>query len=169
MGISQGGRIAVLPGCAPAAEFSNLVHELAHELPHEAEGRTANTKTMRETEAEAVAFRGGTDNRPRLTPRCRRLRLPLARQRRPADRSHGGHLDDLRTHPGHRASQTTECDREGGLMHGVLHIVKSAGLWHPTSHSPSRTHRFREALDEKLPTAPPDQPPAEHSGLLRSG
>ena len=33
-----------------------MVHELAHELLHKAERRTATTKTVRETEAEAIAF-----------------------------------------------------------------------------------------------------------------
>jgi hypothetical protein len=32
------------------------VHETAHELLHKAERRTVTTKTVRETEAEAVAF-----------------------------------------------------------------------------------------------------------------
>jgi len=32
------------------------VHELAHEMLHKAERRTVTTKTVRETEAEAVAF-----------------------------------------------------------------------------------------------------------------
>ncbi len=56
LGKSYGGRIAVLPGQAPAEEFSTLVHELAHEMLHKAERRTATTKTVRETEAEAIAF-----------------------------------------------------------------------------------------------------------------
>ena len=56
LGMSYGGRIAILPGQAPAEEFSTLVHELAHELLHKAERRTATTKTVRETEAEAIAF-----------------------------------------------------------------------------------------------------------------
>jgi hypothetical protein len=56
LGMSYGGKIAILPGQAPAEEFSTLVHELAHELLHKAERRTATTKTVRETEAEAVAF-----------------------------------------------------------------------------------------------------------------
>ncbi len=60
LGISYGGRIAVLPGQAPAEEFSTLVHELAHEMLHKAERRTATTKTVRETEAEAIAFVVGT-------------------------------------------------------------------------------------------------------------
>ena len=54
--MSYGGRIAVLPGQEPAEEFSTLVHELAHEMLHKAERRTATTKTVRETEAEAIAF-----------------------------------------------------------------------------------------------------------------
>jgi hypothetical protein len=55
-GMSYGGRIAILPGQPKAEEFSTLVHEAAHELLHKAERRTATTKTVRETEAEAVAF-----------------------------------------------------------------------------------------------------------------
>ena len=56
LGMSYGGRIAILPGLSRAEEFSTLVHETAHELLHKAERRTATTKTVRETEAEAVAF-----------------------------------------------------------------------------------------------------------------
>ncbi len=60
LGISYGGRIAVLPGQGAAEEFSTLVHELAHEMLHKAERRTATTRTVRETEAEAIAFVVGT-------------------------------------------------------------------------------------------------------------
>jgi len=56
LGMSYGGRIAILSGQTKAEEFSTLVHETAHELLHKAERRTATTKTVRETEAEAVAF-----------------------------------------------------------------------------------------------------------------
>ena len=56
LGMSYGGRIAIFPGQEPAEEFSTLVHELAHEMLHKAERRTATTKTVRETEAEAIAF-----------------------------------------------------------------------------------------------------------------
>jgi len=52
LGMSYGGRIALLPGQSTAEEFSTLVHELLHRT----ERRTATTKVMRETEAEAVAF-----------------------------------------------------------------------------------------------------------------
>jgi hypothetical protein len=54
--MSYGGKIALLPGQSAAEEFSTLVHELAHEMLHKAERRTATTKTVRETEAEAIAF-----------------------------------------------------------------------------------------------------------------
>jgi integrase/recombinase XerD len=54
--MSYGGKIALLPGQSSVEEFSTLVHELAHEMLHKAERRTATTKTVRETEAEAVAF-----------------------------------------------------------------------------------------------------------------
>jgi hypothetical protein len=56
LGMSYGGRIAILPGQGQAEEFSTLVHELSHEMLHKAERRTATTKTVRETEAEAIAF-----------------------------------------------------------------------------------------------------------------
>jgi N-terminal domain of anti-restriction factor ArdC len=56
LGMSYGGSIAILPGQGEAEEFSTLVHELAHEMLHKAERRTATTKTVRETEAEAIAF-----------------------------------------------------------------------------------------------------------------
>jgi hypothetical protein len=56
LGISYGGKIVLLPGQSTAEEFSTLVHELAHEMLHKAERRTATTKVVRETEAEAIAF-----------------------------------------------------------------------------------------------------------------
>ena len=56
LGMSYGGRIAILPGQSKAEEFSTFVHELAHEMLHKAERRTATTKTVHETEAEAIAF-----------------------------------------------------------------------------------------------------------------
>jgi hypothetical protein len=56
LGVSYGGRIAVLPGQTKAEEFTTLVHEAAHELLHKAERRTTTTKVVRETEAEAIAY-----------------------------------------------------------------------------------------------------------------
>lgn len=56
LGVSYGGRIALLPGQTKPEEFIALVHETGHELLHSAERRTATTKAVRETEAEAVAF-----------------------------------------------------------------------------------------------------------------
>jgi N-terminal domain of anti-restriction factor ArdC len=56
LGVSYGGRIALLRGQSPAEEFTSLIHEAAHELMHRSERRTSTTKTVRETEAEAVAF-----------------------------------------------------------------------------------------------------------------
>jgi len=56
LGMSYGGRIALLPGQSKAETFATLVHETAHELLHRSDRRTATTKTVRETEAEAVAF-----------------------------------------------------------------------------------------------------------------
>jgi hypothetical protein len=56
LGMSYGGRIVLLPGQPNAETFATLVHETAHELLHRSERRTVTTKTVRETEAEAVAF-----------------------------------------------------------------------------------------------------------------
>lgn len=56
LGVSYGGKIVLLPGQSKAEEFTTLVHELAHEILHKAERRILTTKSVRETEAEAVAF-----------------------------------------------------------------------------------------------------------------
>ena len=55
-GMSYGGAIRILPNLNEAEQFSTLVHELAHEMLHKSERRTLTTKTVRETEAEAIAF-----------------------------------------------------------------------------------------------------------------
>lgn len=54
-GLSKKGEIVIRSGQTPAAEFSVLVHELAHEILHQGPDRPT-TKTVRELEAEAVAF-----------------------------------------------------------------------------------------------------------------
>jgi hypothetical protein len=55
-GLSYGGRIVLKKNMPPAETFSVLVHETSHELMHKAERRKETTKTVRETEAEAVAY-----------------------------------------------------------------------------------------------------------------
>lgn len=55
LGTSEGGRIRLVRGLAPAEEFMVLVHEFAHELLHRAADRPAS-RNARELEAEAVAF-----------------------------------------------------------------------------------------------------------------
>jgi antirestriction protein ArdC len=55
-GMSSGGRITLLPDLPSAEHFAVLVHELAHELLHRGDRRNEATHTVRETEAEAVAF-----------------------------------------------------------------------------------------------------------------
>ena len=60
LGLCYGDRIVLLPGQSPAEEFSTLVHELGHSYLHRAERRINTTKTVRETEAEAIAFVVGT-------------------------------------------------------------------------------------------------------------
>ncbi len=55
-GASFDGRIEVVESLPPAQKFSTTVHELAHELLHRGDRRQETTKTVRETEAEAVAY-----------------------------------------------------------------------------------------------------------------
>lgn len=55
LGTSSGGAIRIAPGLNPAEEYSVLAHELAHEILHHGSDRPTS-KTVRETEAEAVAF-----------------------------------------------------------------------------------------------------------------
>ena len=58
LGMSYGGKDRQHPSrpVRPAEEFSTLVHEAAHELLHKSSRRADTTKTVRETEAEAIAF-----------------------------------------------------------------------------------------------------------------
>jgi hypothetical protein len=55
-GVSKGGCIVLLPRMCPAETLSVLAHETAHELLHRGTRRAETTTTIRETEAEAVAF-----------------------------------------------------------------------------------------------------------------
>jgi antirestriction protein ArdC len=55
-GISEGGKITLLPDMPSAEHAAVLAHELAHEFLHHQPRRAATTKTVRETEAEAVAY-----------------------------------------------------------------------------------------------------------------
>ncbi|TWT41510.1 hypothetical protein KOR42_47810 [Thalassoglobus neptunius] len=56
LGTSAGGAISIIPELEAAEEFAVLVHEFAHELLHRGDRRSETTKTLRETEAEAVSF-----------------------------------------------------------------------------------------------------------------
>jgi hypothetical protein len=55
-GISEGGKITLLPDLSSAEQAAVLAHELTHEFLHHQPRRAATTKTVRETEAEAVAY-----------------------------------------------------------------------------------------------------------------
>jgi hypothetical protein len=55
-GLCSGSAIKLLPNLSPAEEFSVLAHELAHSDLHFGKRRDETTKTIRETEAESVAF-----------------------------------------------------------------------------------------------------------------
>lgn len=55
-GVSVGGTILLKASLAPAEEFSTMVHELAHEMMHQDPANRPKDKTVREAEAEAVAY-----------------------------------------------------------------------------------------------------------------
>lgn len=55
-GCSSGGTVCIVSSLHPAQKFSTMVHELAHEMLHWNETRENLSKTVRETEAEAVAY-----------------------------------------------------------------------------------------------------------------
>jgi len=55
-GVSSGGTILLKASLAPAEEFSVLVHELIHEMLHQDPANRPEEKTVREAEAEAVAY-----------------------------------------------------------------------------------------------------------------
>jgi len=55
-GVSSGGTILLKASLAPAEEFSVLAHELAHEMLHQDPTNRPKAKTVREAEAEAVAY-----------------------------------------------------------------------------------------------------------------
>ncbi len=55
-GVSQNGKVVVRPDMSPAKSFAVLAHEFAHEIIHQCKDRKDRpNKTVRETEAEAVA------------------------------------------------------------------------------------------------------------------
>lgn len=54
-GMSCKGKIIIRPSLAPRERFAVLAHEFAHELLHQQDRAPRPSKTIRETEAEAVA------------------------------------------------------------------------------------------------------------------
>ncbi len=56
VGVSTGGTIKIIDSIDDAERFGVLVHEWAHEILHQKDKETRPSKTVRETEAEAVAF-----------------------------------------------------------------------------------------------------------------
>jgi hypothetical protein len=56
LGMAFGTTIRILPGQSKAEELTTLIHEAAHLALKHGSRRTTTTKTVRETEAEAVAF-----------------------------------------------------------------------------------------------------------------
>ena len=61
-GYSEPGRITILETLVPADTAAVLVHEFAHELLHQRGADRPTSKTVRETEAEAVASAEAPDS-----------------------------------------------------------------------------------------------------------
>lgn len=79
-GASLGGKIIIRDDLTPANEFTVLVHELAHEMMHRDNEHKVLLMTVRETEAEAVAFVVGKDETLRTASRmlsCSRVGSPF--------------------------------------------------------------------------------------------
>ena len=55
-GMSSGGTVSILDSLEPPEKFMVLCHEVCHEALHQGTRKHETTKTVRETEAEAVAF-----------------------------------------------------------------------------------------------------------------
>jgi antirestriction protein ArdC len=55
-GRAEKGKITLLPDMSPAETFATLVHELAHSDMHFGDRRASTNKSIRETEAESVAY-----------------------------------------------------------------------------------------------------------------
>ena len=55
-GYSTGGKVVIEESLNDVHAFQVLVHELAHERLHHGDRRSETTKTVRETEAEAIGF-----------------------------------------------------------------------------------------------------------------
>jgi antirestriction protein ArdC len=56
LGTSAGGTVSILDSLEPPQRFMVLCHEVGHEALHQGLRKHETTKTVRETEAEAVAF-----------------------------------------------------------------------------------------------------------------
>lgn len=56
LAVSLKGEIVITPGLEPAERFAVLAHEFGHELLHGEESRKNDSKKVKETEAEAIAY-----------------------------------------------------------------------------------------------------------------
>ena len=55
-GYSTGGKVVIDQSLSDAEKFQTIAHELAHERLHQGERKAVASKTVKETEAEAVGF-----------------------------------------------------------------------------------------------------------------
>ena len=86
LGVSYGGKIALLPGQSKAEEFATLVHETAHELLHKAERRTITTGNRARDGSRGRGLHRGSGRGPGDGHRFERLHPDVRRQRSLAGR-----------------------------------------------------------------------------------
>ena len=170
LGVSYGGKIAILPGQSPAEEFVTLVHESAHELLHKSDRRTMTTATVRETEAEAVAFivgqaiglEMGRASSDYIQMYAGNAAL-LAESLEVVQRTSAVILDAITGESSHHA----ECrlsvifagcaghNRGGGVMQTILRILERAGGYRPTLYLKIENPPYMALVIEATPEPGP--------------
>ena len=156
LGMSYGGKIAILPGQSAAEEFGTFVHEASHELLHKCGSQDRYHQDRSRDGGRGNRLRRLADHRPRRWKRLSRLHPPVPRQRRTSGRELGSHsahvsLDSFR----HRDTR-----RHSGADRGRSRPRTRTGASQLTNSSPREGGRLRPSRSNH-PARP--NPPKEGS------